>query len=58
MHDVEYEARRCGPEEAQISMKQAHRIIHWARTSLRPYDSEPINTVLLDLGFILVNKRG
>ncbi len=29
---VEYEARRCGSEDAQVSAKQAQRIVQWART--------------------------
>jgi hypothetical protein len=33
---VEYEARRCSPEEAQISAKQAQRVIQWARTIVAP----------------------
>jgi len=29
---VEYEARRCRPEDAQVSAKQAQRIVEWARS--------------------------
>jgi len=29
---VEYEARRCRPEDAQISTKQAQRVVEWVRT--------------------------
>jgi len=29
---VEYEARRCRPEDAQVSVKQSQRVVEWART--------------------------
>jgi HEPN domain-containing protein len=31
-HTVEYEARRCRPEDAQASVRQAQRVVEWART--------------------------
>ncbi len=29
---VEYAARRCRPEDAQVSTKQAQRVVEWARS--------------------------
>jgi hypothetical protein len=31
-HTVEYEARRCRPADAQASVRQAQRVVEWART--------------------------
>lgn len=31
---VEYEARRCRPDDAQVSAKQAQRVVQWARALL------------------------
>ncbi len=38
---VEYEARRCRPEDAQASAKQAQRVVEWARSLIeKGTDSE------------------